>query len=215
MNYTLIKKDKIFYYELNLKNKNFFDIFLKIMKNSIFKVEKIQENNFIASGGKFTWIYENGKNIIMTESVFEIIANFILDDFFNLYHQTQTNNETINETKNITKENYTPNTQDFIDQFSYFNILQTLDAKSLKINAQDMFEFAKQINAMRDYYEDEFEQSGKMDSEQKALKNYQEKIIQKALRDVLDITQEEFEKLSLSDTKKHKILSMMLWRLNF
>ncbi|EDP6879262.1 TPA: hypothetical protein R1763_000711 [Campylobacter lari] len=202
MNYTLTKKDKIFYYELNLKNQNFFDTFLKIMENSIFKVEKIQENNFIVSGGKFTWIYENGKNIIITESAFEIIANFILDDFFNLYRQTQTDNETTNETKDVTEENYTPKMQDFMDQFSCFNIPQTLDAKSLKINTQDMFEFAKQMNAMRDYYEDEFEQSGKMDSEQKALKNYQEKIIQKALRDVLDITQEEFEKLSLSDTKK-------------
>ncbi|OCX43647.1 hypothetical protein A7X81_01425 [Campylobacter ornithocola] len=75
MNYTLTKKDKIFYYELNLKNQNLFNTFLKIMKNSIFKIEKIQENNFTVSGDKFTCIYENSKNIIMTESIFEIIAN--------------------------------------------------------------------------------------------------------------------------------------------
>ncbi|EAI4440485.1 hypothetical protein A0Y68_00635 [Campylobacter lari] len=124
MNYTLTKKDKIFYYELNLKNQNFFDTFLKIMENSIFKVEKIQENNFIVSGGKFTWIYENGKNIIITESAFEIIANFILDDFFNLYRQTQTDNETTNETKDVTEENYTPKMQDFMDQFSCFIFLK-------------------------------------------------------------------------------------------
>lgn len=44
-----------------------------------------------------------------------------------------------------------------------------------------MVEFARQMDAMQNYYKDEFEQSGSMKSKDKALKIFKERARQSAL----------------------------------
>ncbi|TEY04599.1 hypothetical protein [Campylobacter sp. US33a] len=226
MRYTNYEKDKICYFEIQDTDENFFDTFAMIMQKSTFSVEieerekyqsipsRLEENAqamqiiqnsdmmlFIRLQGELCiWCYKEGVTTIVFDYI-NALSEFILKDFFNLYEKFQ--NGELNLEEDEDDEEYDDSDEEDeensdankLEAFRGINHFQGIDEKL-------MLEFARQMDAMQNYYKDEFEQSGAMKPKDKALKIFKERARQNALMKVLNLSFEEFNALSPSDLEK-------------
>lgn len=225
MHYINYEKNKICYFEIENTDENFFDTFEMIMKKSIFsvKIEKdqeipnflkedahamqiIQNSNvllFLRIAGLCIWCYKDGKTTIIFNTI-QAMNGYALKDFFKLYEEFQNGALNLDEDDDYDNEDYKDNEEE-----NDKKIEENIDADKLAafrgishfqgIDEKLMIEFARQMDAMQNYYKDEFEQSGAMKSKDKAFKIFKERARQSALMKILNLSFEEFDTLSPSD----------------